>query len=101
MFVAERDGGGLCGLIEVGVRDVAEGASSSPVAYIEGWYVDPDVRRTGVGRALVARAEEWARERGCTEMGSDTELDITLSQRAHEALGYAESERLVVFLKRL
>ena len=101
VFVAERPAGGLCGLIEVGMRDVAEGASTSPVAYLEGWYVDPDMRRTGVGRALVARAEEWARERGCTEIGSDTEVDNTLSQRAHAALGYAESERLVVFHKRL
>lgn len=100
VFVAERDGGGLAGVIEVGLRDVAESATSSPVGYIEGWYVDPDVRRSGTGRALVARAEAWAQQ-GSTEMASDTELDNRLSQHVHRLLGYEETERLVTFLKRL
>jgi aminoglycoside 6'-N-acetyltransferase I len=35
-FVVERPGGGLCGFIEVSLRDYAEGCKTSPVAYIEG-----------------------------------------------------------------
>src|SRR4051812_2816273 len=53
VLVAERDGGGLCGMIELSQRDVADGCTTSPVGYVEGWYVDEDVRRRGVGRALV------------------------------------------------
>lgn len=101
VFVAEREAGGLAGIIEVGLRDVAESATSSPVGYIEGWYVDPDARRAGAGRALVARAEAWARLQGCTEMASDTELGNRVSQDVHRLLGYQETERLVTFLKRL
>jgi aminoglycoside 6'-N-acetyltransferase I len=101
VFVAVRDTGGLCGMIEIGLRDVAESATTSPVGYIEGWYVDADVRKSGVGRALVERAEQWAREVGCTELGSDTELENTLSQEVHRRLGFEETQRLVTFLKRI
>ena len=49
-FVAVRANGNLCGFIEVGQRKYAEGCESSPVGYIEGWYVDADVRGQGVGK---------------------------------------------------
>ncbi len=100
-FVAERPGGGLGGFIEVGLRNYAEGCDSSPVGYIEGWYVDPDLRQQGVGAALVQAGEEWARAQGCTEMASDCLLVNEGSFRAHLALGYAEAERLIHFCKRL
>ncbi|HEU5183065.1 MAG TPA: aminoglycoside 6'-N-acetyltransferase [Gemmatimonadaceae bacterium] len=101
VFVAERADGSLCGFIEVGTRPYAEGCETSPVGFIEGWYVDPDVRRHGCGRALIEAAEEWARSAGYTEMGSDALLDNLVSHRAHERLGYTEVERLVAFRKSL
>jgi aminoglycoside 6'-N-acetyltransferase I len=100
-FVAECSAGRLGGFIEVGLRKYAEGCDSSPVGYIEGWYVDPDLRRQGVGAALVRAGEEWARAQGCTEMASDCLLDNEASIRAHLALGYEEAERLIHFCKRL
>jgi aminoglycoside 6'-N-acetyltransferase I len=101
VLVVERAGGGLCGFIELSLREWAEGCASRPVGYIEGWYVDPDVRRRRVGAALVTAGEAWARASGCTEMGSDTWIDNTASQAAHGALGYREIERVVKFAKRL
>lgn len=101
VFVAERPDGSLCGFVEVGTRPYAEGCDTSPVGFIEGWYVDPDVRRHGYGRALIHAAEEWARSSGYTEMGSDALLDNLVSHRAHERLGYTEVERLVAFRKSL
>jgi aminoglycoside 6'-N-acetyltransferase I len=100
-FFAVRPGGGLCGFLEAALRSRANGCDSTPVGYIEGWYVDPDVRRQGIGRALVAAAEAWARSRGCRQMASDAELWNTLSHQAHAALGYEETGRLVVFKKDL
>lgn len=100
-FVAERDAGGLCGFIEAELRERAEGCESRPVPYIEGWYVDPDARRTGVGRQLVEAVERWAIDRGFTEIGSDCNLDNDVSFRAHTRLGYEEVERLIVFRKAL
>lgn len=100
-FVAEKRGHGLCGFIEAGTRTYAEGCHSSPVGYIEGWWVDPGHRRAGVGTALVAAAENWARARGLTEMASDTDLGNRLSEDSHRALGYQEAERVICFRKAL
>ena len=69
--------------------------------YIEGWYVDPDVRRQGIGRALVEAAESWARSKGCRQMASDAELWNEVSHRAHGALGYQKTGRLMLFKKDL
>ena len=100
-FVAVRENGSLGGFIEGGLRKYAEGCDSSPVGYLEGWFVDEDLRRQGVGGALVRAMEAWAREQGCTEMASDTWLDNETSIQAHLKLGYEESERLVHFRKPL
>jgi aminoglycoside 6'-N-acetyltransferase I len=89
------------GMLEASIREYAEGCDSSPVGYIEAWFVYGDYRRTGVAAELVKAAENWARENGCTEMGSDTWLDNEVSIKAHQKLGYYEVERLVHFAKQL
>ena len=99
-FVAE-DEGRLVGFLELDQRKYAPGCGSSPVPFIEGWYVDPAARRRGVGRALVQAAEDWARAAGFTEMGSDAEIENAGSHAAHRALGYAEIERVVCFRRAL
>jgi aminoglycoside 6'-N-acetyltransferase I len=101
VFMAERPDGSVCGYVEVGVRAYADGCRSSPVAYIEGWYVDADVRRSGYGRALLAAAEKWARERDYTEMASDARLHNDISLKAHEGSGYEVVGRIVQFRKSL
>ncbi|HEY3113246.1 MAG TPA: GNAT family N-acetyltransferase [Gemmatimonadaceae bacterium] len=99
VFVAERDDGSVAGFVEVGSRPYADGCDTSPVGYIEAWYVEPDVRRSGYGRALLAAAEEWARGRGYREMGSDSRLDNEISHAAHRRAGYDEVDRIVQFRK--
>ena len=101
VFVAERPDGALAGFVEVGLRAYAEGCESSPVPFIEGWYVDDDVRRSGIGRELIRAAEGWARGQGYREMGSDVELENDTSLAAHRALGYEEVTRLVCFRRDL
>ncbi len=101
VFVAERPSTGLAGFVEVGIRKYAEGCTTSPVAYLEGWYVDADGRREGLGRQLVAAAEKWARENGYSEMASDTLIDNHISLAAHLSLGFQEVERQICFIKKL
>jgi aminoglycoside 6'-N-acetyltransferase I len=101
VFIAERDDGSPCGFVEVGTRAYAEGCVTSPVGYVEAWYVDPDMRQQGVGRALLAAAEGWARSTGYAEMGSDALIDNVVSHQAHIRSGYTEVERLVLFRKAL
>ena len=100
VFVAEENGV-LVGFVEADLRSVAEGCRRSPAPFIEGWYVAPQARRKGVGRALIRAVEDWGRARGFTELASDTQLWNTASQTAHAKLGFEEVERLVAFRKDL
>ena len=101
VFVLDRGNGALAGFVEAASRLYAEGCDTSPVGYVEAWYIDEDVRRQGYGRALLEAAEDWARGRGYREMASDALLDNETSHRAHKASGYAEVERIVTFRKAL
>jgi aminoglycoside 6'-N-acetyltransferase I len=101
VFVAQRTDAGLGGFLEGGTRKYADGCETGPVGYIEGWYVDEDLRREGVGGMLVHAMEAWTREQGLSEIASDTWLDNQISIAAHLSLGYMEMERLVHFAKKL
>ena len=100
VFVSETGSGQRTGFLELFVRNYAEGCAG-PTPYVEGWYVEPAVRGSGIGRALVGAAEEWARQHGFSELASDTQLENEASQHAHEALGFEEVERIVIFRKAL
>ncbi len=101
ILVAEFEGR-MVGFVEVDLRSHADGCDPArPVAFLEGWYVAPGMRRRGVGAALVAAAEEWGRAHGCTEIASDTWIDHDESQRAHEALGFIVVDRCVHYRKPL
>lgn len=99
-WVAELAPDGLVGFVEASIRDRANECESGPVGYIEGWYVEPQYRRVGIGRRLVAAAEQWAAALGCREMGSDTHVENKPSRCAHRAMGYREAV-IVAFAKRL
>ena len=101
VWVWEREAGALGGFISCSLRPWANGCESTPVPYIEAWWVAPDLRRTGVGRSLVAAVEAWCRERGYSELGSDAELHNDVSLRAHAAVGFEPTLRLQFFRKRL
>ena len=96
-LVAERGDGELLGFVELSVRNYAEDCDTDRVGYCEGWYVKPEFRRTGVGRALMAAGVAWARARGCTEFASDALLENELSHAAPKALGFVETCRIVCF----
>lgn len=99
VFVAWRSSGGLGGFLEISIRSYADGCDTRPVGYIEGWFVDEDLRRQKVGAQLVQAAEEWARTKGLQEIASDCLLENEISFRAHLSLGYEETERLIHFRK--
>ena len=97
-FMACADDGRPIGLAEVSLRsDYVNGTESSPVAFLEGLFVEASSRRQGVARALLLSVGAWARARGCAELASDTPLENTLSQAVHRQLGFAETERVVYF----
>jgi aminoglycoside 6'-N-acetyltransferase I len=101
VFVAVASGRHLHGFVEVSMRLTAEGCNTSPIGYLEGWYVEPEQRGKGIGRALVRKAEAWAAANGCKEMASDAEFANKLGRAAHEKLGYEEVEVLAHYRKSL
>jgi len=78
-----------------------EAAPGEPVAFLEGLYVVPALRRRGIARALCERVADWARAQGVAELASDTSIDNHDSQAMHRALGFAETERVVFFRRAL
>lgn len=104
VFIAEDTDGNPVGFVEASIHDSASGCKTTPVGYVEGWFIEEKHRRLGIGRMLIALAEEWARDRGFREMASDAEIDNKVSISAHLRLGYVETHRAggeVKFMKML
>lgn len=101
VLVAQLEDGRLVGFLEASIRPFVEDCHSDHVGYLEGWFVESDYRRYGIGRQLVKNAETWARSKGCEEMASDAEVGNDSSLRAHQNLGYKETSRLVHLRKDL
>jgi len=86
------------GFAEAAVRrDAVNGATVSPVGFLEGLYVVPEARRRGVARRLVQAVIDWALAAGFTELASDALLENTASHAMHRAFGFEEAERVVCF----
>lgn len=100
VIVAELHGE-LKGFTELSIRAQASGCVSDHIGYIEGWYVDPDARGKGIGRALIRAGEVWARSHGCSEFASDTDLDNEYSAGLHRLLGFEEVGQIRCFRKSL
>jgi len=100
-FLAFTDTGEPVGMIDVRVRNYAEGAPDLSAPYIEDLWVEPAHRRAGVARLLLEAVEAWARAEGFDWLASDARLDNVQSHNWHRGAGFSETERLVVFGKPL
>ena len=101
VLAAETADGKLVGFLEASIRPFVEDCHTDHVGYLEGWFVEKEFRRHGIGRQLVRRAEQWARHKGCTEMASDSEIGNKTSLEAHLKLGYDISSKLIHLRKDL
>lgn len=68
------------------------GLLSDPCAEITGLVVDGQARECGIGRVLVERAEDWAREHGLARMLVRTNVNRSATHRFYEHLGYLRSK---------
>jgi len=89
------------GFAEMALRNLVDGCSSSPVAYLEAIYVAADYRGRGIARELMGYVERWASEKGCSELATDTGIDDDKAQRFHRRSGFEETDRIVQFRKAL
>ena len=95
--VAEADGR-LLGWVHV---ELAEYVESGTFAVIGGLVVDRAHRRQGIGGALMAEAESWARQQGCTVMRLWSSITRTPAHRFYAGLGYAQVKTQYSFVKPL
>jgi ribosomal protein S18 acetylase RimI-like enzyme len=75
------------------LRHLGAAAGVSPSPPPDSWYVDalavaPAARRRGVAAALLADAEQTAREHGATGLALDTGLENEPAQRLYERCGF-------------
>lgn len=88
------------GFINLSIRtDYVEGSNSSPVGFVEGIYVKPEYRNRGIAKKLIIKGEEWAKSKGCTQIGSDIEMDNDISYKFHQKVGFNEANRIICFIK--
>jgi GNAT superfamily N-acetyltransferase len=80
VLVAEDDGGAVVGVAVLHRMSVLH--FDRPLGYITALVTDPAKRRGGVGKRLLAAAEEWARAAGCYR------LALTSAEHRTDAHGF-------------
>ena len=82
-------------------KDYVDGTNTSPVGYLEGIFVTEEYRNKKIAKQLLKCCENWSMENGCTEFGSDCELDNDDSYFFHLRCGFQEANRTICFYKKL
>ena len=95
---ALRLDGGAVGWVHV---VLAEYVDAEAFVVIGGLVVDRARRRLGIGRALMDRAETWARERGCSMVRLTSSAARKAAHRFYEDLGYTNIKTQYSFVKAL
>jgi len=101
-FIVKTNENDNAGFAMLSLRsDYVEGSSSRPVGYLEAIFVYPQFRKTGIAKELVRFGEKWCLQKGCSQMGSDTDISNLQSQKFHINSDFKEVGRNVCFIKDL
>jgi GNAT superfamily N-acetyltransferase len=98
VFVAELPGGEIAGWIAVSIY---RGLEMNPRGEVTGLVVSVKFRSQQVGKHLLARAEEWTRAQGCSEISLRSNI---IRDRAHAFYlreGYQHTKTQKTFRKKL
>jgi len=98
VFVAELASGGVFGFVHLMHQQTLE---CDPRVEVAALVVDEDCRGQGVGRALMARAEAWARERGCRFVNLRSKMSRAAAHTFYASLGYEHYKSQKAFHKEL
>jgi GNAT superfamily N-acetyltransferase len=98
VFVAGEENDCLLGWIALEKRLLLESGSKVEIV---GLVVDRKARRHGIGKALVAAAEEWARDQGMKNIFVRSNVVRPSSHSFYENLGYRRAKTQHFYLKEL
>jgi GNAT superfamily N-acetyltransferase len=96
VVVAKAGGDALLGWIAVERRLMLE---SGDMAEITGLVVSATARRLGVGRALMAAAERWARDQGFDEIRVRSNIARGESHAFYQGVGFQKAKTQHVYTK--
>ena len=71
IFMAELSSNRIVGFAELSIRSDLPGLEGKRVGYVEGLYVLPEFRGSGVARKLLQASRRWAQEQRCDAFASD------------------------------
>jgi GNAT superfamily N-acetyltransferase len=98
VLVACTGDGSVAGWADVSVQWLL---SRDPYAVLHGLVVAEGQRSQGIGRRLLAAAEEWAREQGVTTLLVRSNVVRADAHRFYEREGYGRKKTSAVFEKAL
>ncbi len=102
ILIAKNSAGKCVGFSIFSIRtDYVEGAEKSPTGYLEGIFVETEFRKMGIAKKFIQLGEIWCKDKGCTQLGSDTWLTDQESREFHKKVGFWEEEEVVHFLKNI
>lgn len=87
----------IFGLVELSSRNIVGACLSSPLAYLEGLYLHEEYRGSGLGKEAMRVIMNWWKEKGYTELATDSELTNINAQNYFKAIGFQETYRVVEF----
>jgi ribosomal protein S18 acetylase RimI-like enzyme len=96
-FVIARDNANNCALGFVHLIPSLGTLAMRPIWYLEDLFVIPAARRRGVARALMLRAEQFARETGAERLTLSTAHDNHAAQALYRSVGYIRDEHFWQF----
>ena len=88
IFIAEDETGKCAGFLHLQIQ--TDYFNGTKVAYISDIAVDSAFEGQGVGRILLDKAEEWAREQGCSLLTLYVFSNNSRARKVYEKLGFKE-----------
>jgi GNAT superfamily N-acetyltransferase len=97
LFVAELEGR-VVGMAQVYLHRTL---CTEARAEVTGVVVEETSRGQGIGRLLIARAEEWARDRGVELVKLSSNIERSRAHEFYARLGYGRTKTSHLFQKRV
>jgi ribosomal protein S18 acetylase RimI-like enzyme len=97
IFIAEDETGNRAGFLHLQIQ--TDYFNNSKIAYISDIAVDSSFEGHGIGRILLDKAEDWAREQGCSLLTLYVFSGNSRARKIYEKFGF--KEEVVKYVKPL